>query len=388
MSDLSPENLNNLISDVLKNYYQEKDQKFTLSPPDNILNILDDLSKFKVNLITADDMLKKESNFMITSYSSKEKKTHKKLEIMENNSGSRYVELQLQPDFSMKLYINIDDEIEDGKVMYDYFGCGEVFVNTNTFNTITSGSGRLIDLMKVTFSDNTSPLRLYPTDGELFLLKDPSEPTLKAAAEEAFLVKAVFRTNSNTLGWLFDTAVFFNTEQTTITYQAARPDTPMCKFFSQHKEGSQFITSPEYKLANHIPNLRSCCSPIVTSTVAVCTYSSDEQNACLAYSPMEEVLVDISVKVQNTTDVEKFAIKYFMSTNNNHVFTIYNLANNSTLNTLSYPNSISYEECCVEVKKVAEEYMTCYEDVVIEQHVEAEENEIKKSFIESILMGV
>jgi len=357
---------------------------------------------------------------------------------------SRFVELKFEDtqdpmhsNHIIRLYINTNPSIPHGKILYDYFGDGEMYFNPTPGIMLKSAKDTLHVLYKTYFLCETSNFKIPPTS-----------PDIKIGS----LATSYLSPNSdpNVLpfyGWLFETDLLFNTEpgfKSNITFAQdfddqnanmqeqqsdaisvladifqdnphfaastkkwkigwSNPDLsieieqkliteaikhPVCKHYSYINNDFEII-SKEYKFANHISGFPTCSNPQITKSdkVTPCGWAPQEQLSCIVYGSSEETITKVSISPKNTSQSFNVELSHYITSQNKKFFRIINKTTNQLVNTIFVPEEISFQDALKEANSVFDEYISHYVDHNDTNNVSSEtvsQKEIK-SFIGTLI---
>lgn len=331
-----------------------------------------------------------------------------------NGNDSRFVELTFEDTdlplenskHYIRLYINNNPNIPHGKILYDYFGDGEMYFNPGSGITLKSAKNTLHFFYKTCFLSETSEFKTPPTS-----------PDIKIGS----LATSYLSPNSDPdvmpfYGWMFEIDLLFNTESTfeNANIEVQQSDLismladimennphlikavsqkfkhfnlpsvsdniispilaeeeltikdikhPVCKHYSYVHNDFEII-SKEYKFANHIPGLPTCSSPQMkkSNTVIPCEWSPQNQPNCAMYGSSEETITRVSISPKNTSQSFNVELSHYITCEKKKFFCIINKTTDVLVNTISVPEEISFEDALKEANSVFDEYISHYVD--------------------------
>lgn len=257
--------------------------------------------------------------------------------IIENSNGTKVATLKINKDSSCNFYISQYNHIPVGKVVYDYFHSGELFVNfPQSMGVLTS----LTETLQTIYVN-------YALKDTFF--KDPN-----STANPAWTKRYV---DESLNGWIFDIDLIFN-------YEPANVFTPVCKHYTGFTKNGSSVISSGYLFANKPDSVVSNCSneKIVVSKTSLhnCPYSTkDAFSACPFYEYSYEVVKSFEVN-SNSSNSQIFELRYVKSNNDYAVYQLFDLKNNQ-INYTAYEKDT--EEFKNNVLEVIEEIVSSYTSV-------------------------
>lgn len=284
--------------------------------------------------------------------------------IIKNHNGSQVATLKIDKDSSCNFYISQYPHIPVGKVVYDYFNSGELFVN------FPQNMGTLVCLSETL-------KHIYVN----YALKDTffKDPNFNGNYPE-WIQRYV---DESLNGWMFDVSLIFN-------YDSANSFTPVCKNYTGYTKDHNLVISSNYMFANKPDSLISNCSSekvvIDKTTPHHCPYSSLKEPfiACPFYEYVYDVIKSFEVN-SNTFNSKIFQLRYVKSFNDYAVYQLFDL-NNNQVNYTAYEKDT--EEFKNNVFQVVEEIISSYSSVSFDINQKSENilsNKTKNSYILSLV---
>lgn len=298
--------------------------------------------------------------------------------ICKDETNGYFIPINADNGMSVRYFVNNDERIPEGKVYYDYFGCGELFVNIPKNRCITGLSPYFKNIMNAYFLRENAELRgIIPTEHNIGYTPHASS-TISPIADPG----------QSLFGWMFILDECFVTEERT-SLHVDETVYPLCKFYSYATEEKVLVASAHYNFANHIPDFPSCACVEKTgkqNTVMACGFYVNSQAKCEYYSANSNNIVSVNISPKNTSSTINMKLDHFVDTTGRNVFDIVNVTDGTKLNQLRVPDTVAYEDAVKEAKAVFDEYMTCYTDHSLEQDESKNDKIIeKKSFIQTLV---
>jgi hypothetical protein len=299
-----------------------------------------------------------------------------------DDKGNHYIPMTSSSEMNIRYYINNDKRIPEDKVFYDYFGCGEIFVNIPENRQITGVNSIFRSIMNVYFLKEGAQLRSVV----------PDAPDLPYASHAVSAYSPLADPDQKIYGWMFSLDECFSTKEIS-PKENDETVHPICKYYSYISDTDASekvrIVSPDYVFANHIPDFPSCACTARTgkqNTVMACDMYVSRQTTCSFYSPSSTEIVNVKISPKNTSTNINLQMNHFVDVSGRNVFDIINVTDQTKINQLRIPREVEYEDALKSAENIFDEYVSCYTDHSVDQVPTTETSETQpKSFIQTLI---
>jgi len=279
-------------------------------------------------------------------------------------------------------FINPDESIPLGYVLYDYYGDGELYLNPTYIyggyevfakpNNMTDISHQIrsisYDQVKSlgTSTFEISKIALNIADIHYAYTHHP----ILAKGDGIYVVIE--------FDYIFD----INAENIVESNIISSHSPAVCSYFTHDGDALQII-SKDYKFANTIKNAYLCSHPNRSSAYSPCSFSSCFTD-CSVYTPAKTQVAKVSVNHKNTNNSTIVSINKLLLSNNNISYDLYNESNNQSILQVSVPENTPQEDVDNKISDLLSEITSIYQDEEVVEVPLSENKEENESFIATI----
>jgi len=233
--------------------------------------------------------------------------------IQNSDSGMRWFAITINShsdsQSTLSFYINDYSLIPVGKVVYDFFNSGELFINLSPTTKIVNA--------------NDSMLTIYTN----YVLPNNASAFIKSPEYSGVIPNWVERYSDQKLnGWMFDASLLFKLKMDLSSI-------PVCKSFSGiTTSSSKIVISPDYHFGNQNTTINICSNPKVYKdrlTPHACPFndSTSEFSSCPFYQYDYEVIKSVSVD-QNSLGHKIFELRKVTTLSETTLYQIFDVNQN------------------------------------------------------------
>lgn len=315
----------------------------------------------------------------------------------ENKVPLFYSEDFSQPYFTAKIgksqdspsanfYLNPDQSVPLGYILYNYYGDGELYLSPSYLFDGLQISVKNENMSDVYEKVSSTPYQSLESHGVSSF--EISKKMLDIPGINLNYSRHPIQETDNLIyviikfDYIFDINIDENTvSQPTLPQQFAS-SAPICAHFTHDGDALQII-SENYKFANTIKNAYLCSHPNRTSNYSPCQFSNCFAD-CPIYSPSKQQLTKVAINHKNTENSTIISVNKLLLSNNFTSYDLYNESNNQSIAQISIPQDISQQDIDKEISDLLSEITSLYEGDEITELDCSENKKETESFIATI----
>jgi len=310
------------------------------------------------------------------------------LKISKHSDNNVFVSVRNDDlDISTAIYLNIDESLPCGAMIYDYASSGEVFLGPPP-----KGSKYFLSENNRQSFNNFFNLSLSQNPNNNFIKKAQSASLNESIVTEFFThpTLVIKYKTEKALSLMF--SEFFSIQEISDTQILAPESNKLCSYLTVDSDVHENYTfkSDTYPFANMVKTIAVCSHPNnPTDKINYCNYfymslmhSSSLMQNCPIFSPVENILMHKDISIENSSVPVRIKVSQSKSISGDSAIEFYNETDNVLISSIqSSDNDLNIEE-------IFNDFVSCYESSNISDVEEESSPEINpNSYLKTLLKG-